>query len=94
VKELNMTISSGNPTHDANALLSEMLRMQDLGPPTVTNHSSAGPAGLFPPPVTAAQARFADVNHFRRLLSSALATGASPSTYLDALRSLGASLYP
>jgi hypothetical protein len=84
-----MAVSSGNAIHDQTALLSEMLRMQDLGPSRVPNYSGVGPPGLFAPPVGAAAARQADINHFRRLLASALATGASPSTYICALQSLG-----
>jgi hypothetical protein len=89
-----MAVSSGSPAFDAAALNSEMLRMQDLGPATVQNHSTYGPAALFAPPVGAAAARAADAAHFRRLIAAAIQSGASYSTYLNALQSLGVSLYP
>jgi hypothetical protein len=87
-------ISSGNQVHDANALVSDMLHQGAINPPNLQNNSGVGALAFPPPPVTAAAARQADILYFRRLIASALATGVSPSTYLNALQSLGASLFP
>ncbi len=86
-----MAISSGNPAFDASALASEQLRQQeihfaeltDLGRPAV---------GAAPTPLQLDHNR-ASIAHYRRLIASAIATGASTSTYVQALQSLGASLY-
>ena len=88
-----MAIASGTAAFDAAALNSEMLRQGQITPPNLQNNSGYGSPAVPPPPVSAAAARQADIAHFRRLLASALVTGVSPSTYLDALRSLGASVY-
>ena len=85
---------SGNPAHDTAALISEQLRQQEFGPDTVQNNSSYGPPALFRTPLTAAQVRQANINHYRRLFASAVANNVTPAPYVQALQSLGTSVYP
>ena len=86
-----MAISSGNPAFDAAALASEQLRQQDLYFANITDYGRpAVGAALTPLQLDHNQAHIA---HYRRLIASATAAGASTATYLSALRSLGAPLY-
>jgi len=84
---------SGNPAHDAAALISEQLKQAEFGPDTVQNNSSYGPPALFRIPLTAAQVRQANINHYRRLFASSVINGVTSAPYVQALQSLGASLY-
>jgi hypothetical protein len=88
-----MSDASAAAAHAANILAAEQLRQRDIGPAAVQNNSGVGtPAVLLPSlPQTARTA--IDVAFYRRCLASAIANGASPAVYLQALRSLGASMY-
>jgi len=91
-----MAISSGNQAHDIAALNSDMLLQQALGPDRLQDRSfpsTPGQVSVFAPPLSAAAVRAATVAHYRRLISSALANNLSVAPYLQALQSLGASLY-
>jgi hypothetical protein len=86
-----MSDASAAAAHAANIQTSETLRQQDVFFVTVL-HAGRPPVGAAPSPLQIGTTA-AHIAHLRRCLNSAIANGASPSTYLMALRSLGASMY-
>jgi hypothetical protein len=83
--------ASNAAAHAANLLASEQLRQQDVVFVTIL-HAGRPPAGAALAPLQLGT-NTAQISHLRRCLNSAIANGASPSVYLQALRSLGASMY-
>jgi len=89
--------NSGNASFDNAANASEGQRQSDLGPARLQDRSFPsvpGQQSVFAPPIGAAAARLADASHFRRLVAAANAAGISPAPYVQALQSLGQSLFP
>jgi hypothetical protein len=85
------TDASAAAAHAATIQASEAQRQEDVFWAGVLNAGRpAAGAALLPIQVSTNAAHIA---HLRRCLGSALANGASPSVYLQALRSLGASMY-
>ena len=85
-----MPTPTGVTAYDTAALASEMQRQADFGPVNLQDNTGRpGFVSVPAPPLTAAAARQADINHYRRLRAIAIANGLSPTSAIQALQSLG-----
>jgi len=81
-----MPDTSDNPTHAATLISSDGARQTALAAVVAEWDSNYGPV---PQIMASTLQRQTDIQYFRRLLTSALAAGASPIPYMNALRELG-----